>query len=220
MIEFIDATTIEDAWRQAMYRLFEVGRVYTIDTGSFEGHKRLEFYPLVVINIRFPDVVCDFSLEGKGIPSPVSQEYIAQYMTKLLVPEKADDEDYTYGQFIGVQIGEVIDKLKKGPGTNQATITVGNNDSIHLNDPPCLKVIDFRLFNKNHLDMIVYFRSWDLWAGFPNNLIGLENLRMAICDSLGIVAYKGSIIAMSKGLHLYDYCWELAETLNNKKLEL
>lgn len=219
MITFIQATTIEDAWRQAIYELFDVdkSRVYTIDTGSFEGHQRLEFYPLVVIEISNPTVHCLFNLEGKNIPSPVSQEYISEYMIKLFVPEKAEDEDYTYGQFIGVQLSKAIDKLNAGAGTNQATITVGDNTSIDLADPPCLKLVDFRL-SDGGLDVIVYFRSWDLWAGFPSNLIGIEHIREAVTHSLGL-SDDGKIIAISKGLHLYDYCWDLAEVLNNKKLE-
>ena len=49
---FVEARDLPDAWFQCIYKIFEGDRVheYTIDRGSFEGHRRREF-DLVVVDI-------------------------------------------------------------------------------------------------------------------------------------------------------------------------
>ena len=68
------------------------------------------------------------------------------------------------------QIEEIIKLYKeKGFGTNQAIMEIGMPSDIKLDDPPCLRLIDTRIrYGKLHF--ILYFRSWDLWGGFPSNL--------------------------------------------------
>lgn len=95
-----------------------------------------------------------------------------------------------------------------GYNTNQAFMAVGDSQSISLPDPPCLRGIDTRI-RDNRLHFVVYFRSWDLWAGFPSNLAAIQLLKEYMSSEIGVD--DGEIIAMSKGMHLYDYSWELAE---------
>jgi thymidylate synthase len=54
----------------------------------------------------------------------------------------------------------------------------------------------------------VYFRSWDLWAGFPTNLGGIELLKQYVASeaSLG----NGPMYAYSAGAHIYGYQEEIA----------
>jgi thymidylate synthase len=150
---------------------------------------------------------------------------------------KTETEDYTYGERlveprvkikqnidgkemirempIGTnQIEEVIKIYQtQGPGTNQATMEIGMPSDIKLNDPPCLRIIDTRLrYGKLHF--ILYFRSWDLWGGFPANLGGLQLVKNYMAEEIGVE--DGEIIALSKGLHLYDYSWELAKLRTGK----
>ncbi|MDY7032918.1 MAG: thymidylate synthase, partial [Thermodesulfobacteriota bacterium] len=54
-----------------------------------------------------------------------------------------------------------------------------------------------------------YFRSWDLWGGFPANLAAIAVLQKYMADEIGIE--NGPIIASSKGLHIYGYVEELAK---------
>jgi thymidylate synthase len=88
-------------------------------------------------------------------------------------------------------------------------MAVGNEQSISLPDPPCLRAIDTRI-RDGKLNFVVYFRSWDLWAGFPANLAALQLLKEYMSSEIGVG--DGEIIALSKGLHLYQYAWELAKT--------
>jgi thymidylate synthase len=96
-----------------------------------------------------------------------------------------------------------------GYNTNQAFMAVGDSQSIFLSDPPCLRAIDTRI-RDNKLNFIVYFRSWDLWAGFPSNLAAIQLLKEYMASEIEVD--DGELIATSKGLHLYEYAWELAKT--------
>ena len=105
-------------------------------------------------------------------------------------------------------VEEVIRMYKQeGPNTNQATLEIGMPSDITSADPPCLRLIDTRIRN-DKLHFIVYFRSWDLYNGFPVNLAGLQQLKKYMADNIGVA--DGCIRAVSKGLHLYDDMWELA----------
>lgn len=110
----------------------------------------------------------------------------------------------------------IEDYKKKSFGTNQETIEIAMPSDIGLNDPPCLRLIDTRIrYGKLHF--IVYFRSWDLWGGFPSNLAGLELVKQHMAAEIGVD--DGEMIASSKGLHLYNYAWELAKARTHKEID-
>ncbi len=210
-IEYIQARDLPDAWFQCIYNIFEKGYEYTIDRGSFQGQKRLE-YDFIVIQIKFPStrpLIPDIP-PGVGIPPPTDMEYVEGYLEKLITSHKSELESYTYGEDLEKQISEVIKMYKEdGFNTNQAYMAVGNAASIFLDDPQCLRGIDTRVrYGKLHF--MPYFRSWDLWAGFPSNLAAIQLVKEYMAREIGVE--DGEIIAASKGLHLYDYCWNLAKT--------
>lgn len=215
-LEFIEATDIADSWFQALTRIFESGREYVIDRGSYAGQKRLEF-DYVTIHVKFPAVrpLLPKIPTYLGIPDPASEEYLEQYITYLMTSIKQPNEDYTYGQFLEPQIQAVIDMFKKdGYNTNQAYMTVGNEDSIFLNDPPCLRGIDCRI-SEGKLHFMVYFRSNDLWGGYPVNIASIQILKEYIADEVGVE--DGELVYASKGLHLYDHMWDIAKTRLGRK---
>ena len=206
----IVARDIPDAWFQCVYEIIDHGHKYVIDRGSYKGQERLEF-DYITIQIKHPGVrplIPDIP-PALGIPNPVADEYIETYLPYLMTSEKQPNEDYTYGAYLEPQISEVIRMYKEdGHGTNQAYMTVGNPEAIFLNDPPCLRGIDTRIrYGKLHF--MIYFRSWDLWNGFPANLGAIQMLKEYMAEEIGVG--DGEIIAASKGLHLYDYIWELAK---------
>jgi thymidylate synthase len=43
------------------------------------------------------------------------------------------------------------------------------------------------------LHFILYFRSWDLWAGFPSNLAAIQLLKEYMGQEIGVE--DGSIVA-------------------------
>jgi thymidylate synthase len=213
-ITFIEARDLPDAWFQCVYQIFEAGHEYSIERGSFEGQRRLE-YDFVVVKIDYPEtrpLIPDIP-PGTGLPAPTDMDYVNEYLDKLCSKDsKAEHEDYTYGMYLEDQIAEVIRMYREdGFGTNQACMAVCDRDSIYLEDPPCLRQIDTRIYaNERKLHFMVYFRSWDLWAGFPTNLAGIQLLKEYMADEIGVE--PGETIAVSKGMHLYDYAWGIAQT--------
>jgi thymidylate synthase len=226
-LEFIEATTLPDSWFQCISRIQESGRKYTVDRGSFAGQQRLEF-DYVTVHIKYPGVrpLLPDIPPGLGIPNPVAEGYLEQYLPYLMTPKTQPGEDYTYGErlsgflyrvfdgvsedfFVLSQIDEVVKMYKEqGFGTNQACMEVGMPKDILLNDPPCLRLIDTRV-QDGKLNFVVYFRSWDLWSGYPANLGAIQLMKEYMSAEIGVE--DGEIIAMSKGMHLYDFIWDIAK---------
>ncbi|MFH1045567.1 MAG: thymidylate synthase [Candidatus Omnitrophota bacterium] len=233
----IEAFDLDDAWFQCLCKILEYGHVYKIDRGSYAGQHRLEF-DFVTLHVKNPaHQIIPIMPEGSSIPPPTTMEYIQQYLAYLVTGQKTETEDYTYGERLVDpkvkietgssekkmvsemplqcnQIEEVIKMYKtQGFGTNQATMEIGMPSDIKLNDPPCLRIIDTRVrYGKLHF--MLYFRSWDLWGGMPSNLGGLELVKQYMAEEIGVE--NGEIIACSKGLHLYEYAWELAKSRTHK----
>jgi len=209
-LEFIQARDLPDAWFQCVYQILDTGRTYTIDRGSYEGQKRIEF-DYITVHIKYPGkrpLLPDIP-PALGIPNPVDNDYLDQYLPYVMTSTKKEGEEYTYGEYLEPQINEIIRMYREdGHGTNQAYMTVGDPKTLYLSDPPCLRGIDTRI-KDNKLHFVVYFRSWDLWNGFPANLGAIQLLKEYMAESIGVE--DGQIIAASKGLHLYDYIWELAK---------
>jgi len=204
----IDARDLSEAWFLCLGKTLTEGREYKVERGSYVGHYRKEL-DLVVVQVRYPGTRPLIPDVPQGVPPPTSMEYIENYLPYLMTAHKAEGEQYTYGQYLEKQIAEVIRMYRKdGYDTNQAFMSVGNEQSVYLSDPPCLRMIDTRI-QDGRLNFIVYFRSWDLWAGFPSNLAAIQLLKEYMSAEIGVS--DGEIIAMSKGLHLYQYVWDLAQ---------
>jgi thymidylate synthase len=238
---FIEAFDLDDAWFQCLSSILDNGVIYEITRGSYQGQRRLEF-DFVCVHVKKPGhQIIPIIPEGMSIPSPTDMDYIQGYLSYLLTGAKTDTEDYTYGERLvdaKVRIKESIDgkemvkeiplkvnqveeviKMYKtqGHGTNQATMEIGMPSDIYLVDPPCLRLIDTRIRN-GKLHFVLYFRSWDLWGGFPSNLGGLQLVKQYMADEIGVE--DGEIIAVSKGLHLYEYSWELAKIRTKKDIKI
>lgn len=209
-LEFIEARDLPDAWFQCVSRILEVGKKYIIDRGSYEGQERLEF-DYVTVHIKYPGVrpLLPDIPPHLGIPNPVADGYLEEYLPYLMTSIRQPGEDYTYGMYLEHQISEVIKMYKRdGYNTNQACMAVSKPTNIYLKDPPCLRQIDTRI-SDGKLHFVVYFRSWDLFNGLPANLGAIQLLKEYMAGEVGVE--DGEIIASSKGLHLYDYVWELAK---------
>ena len=98
----------------------------------------------------------------------------------------------------------------RGHRNNQMVLQVAHPTDMLLQDPPCLRHIDTRI-QDGKLHFYPYFRSWDLWGGLPANLGGIQLLKEYVAAEIGVE--DGEIIASSKGLHIYDYSFDLAKCL-------
>ncbi len=256
----IEATSLSDAWFQAVYKCIETGRDHTIDRGSYEGQKRLEF-DYITLHIKYPGVrpLLPRIPGHYGLPNPVGDDYLDDYVPYLMTGALKPGESYTYGQRICKyplppeyhdyssssnadilvqerdiweneniivrengnlylnQIELLIWTYKnKGFRNNQMVLQVAHPCDMLLADPPCLRSIDTRI-QDGKLHFIIYFRSWDLWGGMPANLAGIQVMKEYIASEIGVD--DGAMIASSKGLHLYDYVWELAECIRGKSID-
>jgi len=208
-ISLIEARDLSEAWFLCLRKTLADGYEYRIERGSYAGQhrKELDFIAVKINNPGNRPLTPDVPL---GVPAPTTMEYIENYLPYLMTAHRAEGEQYTYGQYLEGQIAEVVKMYKEnGHNTNQAYMAVGDSKSIFLTDPPCLRGIDTRVrYGKLHF--IAYFRSWDLWAGFPSNLAAMQLLKEYMASEIDVA--DGEIIVTSKGMHLYEYSWELAKT--------
>jgi thymidylate synthase len=209
-VTLLEARDLDEAWYKCLKEVLWSGHEYTIDRGSFEGHTRKEF-DLIVCQIRQPWIRPLIPVVPEGCPVCGDIKYVeSDYLYYLLVNDKRKEEDYRYGQYMENQYFECIKILQDNPNTNQACCTIGDKDSIYLKDPPCMKIVDWRV-RDDALHWIIYFRSWDLYSGWPTNLAGLQLAKEQAANEIGVD--DGELIAISKGLHLYDFQFEYAKQI-------
>jgi len=117
---------------------------------------------------------------------------------------------------------------EKGYANNHCYIQVGYPESSLAYDvpysdeserqtSPCLRGIDTKIVEENGCNFLltnVYFRSWDLWGGWPENLGGITRLMETICELLGDVE-PGPLSFASKGLHAYGFQLDAVKTRLN-----
>jgi thymidylate synthase len=233
----IVANDLNDCYFQLLTYVYNHGRKYKIDTGSFAGANRLEF-DFCSGFINYPHSRPLTPIMPEGIPPVTTDEKLElEYFPNYLMnPELKGNEHYRYSSWINgtdhynefkyspkwedqliemTPLEWVIRHFsEKGYGNNHCYINVGNVDSGFNYDipyehegerrtSPCLRGIDFKI-KDHYLIMSVVFRSWDLYAGFPENMGGLTLLNEYICDQLHDVQ-PGPLAFTSAGLHAYDY---------------
>ena len=232
---FLKAKTIADAWFQLIYNIFDYSYTQQIQKGSFEKEQYRLQYPGLAVYIEHPDQdIVPVIPPALGIPSPTTMEYIQDYFANYLMdPELSENETYRYSSRIhhpmpegGTQLERAIAMLKETPLTNQAVVEIGTPEDFDSCfgkdgnfDPPCLRLLDFKAVPQDGdlvLTVSVYFRSWDLWAGFPSNLGGIELLKQYVAEEAGLK--NGAMFAYSAGAHIYGYQEEIARirTLKQK----
>ena len=209
-ITVVEARDLSEAWFLCLCKVLDEGYEYKIDRGSYKGQMRKQL-DLAVVQVNYPETRPLIPDVPQGVPPPSTMDYVESYLPYLMAAHRKDGEQYTYGQYLEKQIAEVIRMYREdGHNTNQAFMAVGDAQSIYQDDPPCLRMIDTRI-RDGRLDFFTYFRSWDLWAGFPSNLAAIQLLKEYMASEIGVE--DGGLVAMSKGLHLYDYSWDLARAV-------
>lgn len=206
----IEARDLSEAWFLCLCKTLEEGIEYRIERGSYDGQRRKEL-DLALVQISYPGSRPLIPDVPQGVPPPSTMDYVESYLPYLMTAHRKEGEQYTYGQYLEKQIAEVIRMYREdGHNTNQAFMAVGDAQSVYQDDPPCLRMIDTRI-REGKLKFIAYFRSWDLWAGFPSNLAAIQLLKEYMASEIGVE--DGELVAMSKGLHLYEYSWDLAKAV-------
>ena len=215
--------TIEDVWRDIMWACVRNGKDYAVKGGSYVGQIRRQLpYAQIIVEEPWTRPLAVRVPENCGFAPPTSEDKIHQYAAeKLLSDVVAPNEDYTYGYYIMQQIDKVMEHLITSEGnTNQACIAIGEPKSVFQNDPPCLRAITFNVID-GKLQMSLFFRSWDLFAGLPENLGGLQIVKEYVLMYLQehFAVEDGPIVAFSSGLHLYEQYFPLVNQLTIDKIK-
>ncbi len=241
-MHLIKAKTIADAWFQIIFDLFDHAYRQDIQRGSFEKEQYRLQYPALAFSIEYPELdMVPYIPPQYGIPAPTSEEFIQNYFVNYLMdPELAENETYKYASRIhhpmpgnakagidtgGTQLDRIIEMLKKTPHTNQAILEIGSPTDLDVCwgndgkcDPPCLRLLDWKVLPDNSLSVTAYFRSWDLFAGMPTNLGGIELLKQYVASEADLKS--GPMNAFSAGAHIYGYQEDFARlrTMRNKEM--
>lgn len=208
---YYEASDLNDAWFALLYNIFDenYSRKYIIERGSYVGQTRLEYF-WSQVRIKYPATRPFLSMpEGSGLSVPTDDETIEKYFANYIMDDKlAENELYRYSSSIKPQLDAVIDMLYNSPNTNQACMSIGSPDSINIDDPECLRILDWRVID-GVLHVYVYFRSNDLFNAWSTNLGGIQLLKEFICEMTGLK--DGEILYSSKGLHIYGFSEDLAK---------
>jgi thymidylate synthase len=228
---FINARTLDEAYFMLISKCWDHGVKYLINDGSFAGSHRLELAMASGI-IHFPHTLPLAPIMPEGIPPTTTDEKIHEYFANYLMnPELEDNEEYKYSTWInGKMFHPVHEKhesqlewcirhfKEKGFGNNHCFITVGtpeinfNYDFPYSNESerrtsPCLRGLDIKI-KDNKVILGVIYRSWDLFAGFPENMGGFTLLNEYIASLLSTYDFEvepGPLTFFSQGLHCYDH---------------
>lgn len=196
-------------------------------TKDEEGQKRIQA-DMVAIEIEYPEtrpLAIKFP-EGLTLLTPNTEEQIEQYFLDYLIGSKlSKDETYTYGSRMNAwssfnkenyghenqgagyqkevfnQVQWVIEHFKEFPQNNHCTIQIAKGDDVLLEHAPCLRSVSFKIVN-GKLNIMVFFRSWDLYVALPTNLGGFQLFNEYVTQEIGVDT--GKMFAVSDGLHIYS----------------
>ncbi|MEA2392939.1 MAG: thymidylate synthase [Solirubrobacteraceae bacterium] len=101
------------------------------------------------------------------------------------------------------QLATVIALLREQPATRRAVIQIFEGDDLAEphKDVPCTCTLQF-LSRGQHLDLVVYMRSNDVFIGLPHDVFCFTMIQELVARSVGINV--GQYIHMAGSLHLYD----------------
>jgi thymidylate synthase len=239
----INAFDIPDAWRKCVSAIWHEGDIFIVKSGSECTETKKLALTVIISNPENKPLVddkCETTNEIKA--GKYALEYL--YTDSCHYGESEDDEEYTYGSrlrdgreyikktktFIGNpidQVKKIVQLIAKEPLNRQLTMTIRIPSDVNSPHPPCLTMIDFEPeYVDGHwkLNIYAYFRSWDGYAGFPENIAGLQIFNQAIVDDVNEILIAegekdedlftaGKMIFFSKNCHLYKRQYEWAEKL-------
>ncbi len=202
----IIAKTIPEARALALDQILMCGDVQFIQRGSFANEAfriQLPYLTIQITNHTFDRVPVP---PTKDWPKEMTLKHGAAYYDRYILGSSppSKNETYTYASRISEedQLVNVMNMLLDTPLTNQAVVTVGRPEDVLLDDPACLRTLQF-MYTGDKLNLHSYWRSHDVFAGLPENFFGLS------CLLEDVAAYAqlpcGSLYYYSAGAHIYSY---------------
>jgi thymidylate synthase (methanogen type) len=221
--KFIEGFTIPDAYYELNYAIWTKGIEWQVEAPYNELTKALLN---VTLHIRRPEI-----RPLRHPEAPTSEEYISLYAySKILTPEKAAGETYTYGErlrkieFMGNtieydQFEKAIEKLKKSPTTRRCVLVIARPWDLESTEPPCLREVHIWLEPPSHnkLQLTTFIRSWDAHGAANANLGALQLMQEEIARELGMTT--GSITVFASNAHIYETSFPFVQKWLEKKPE-
>ena len=213
----IEGRTIAETWVKLIHRIRRTGTLRNTQHDS-------QWQELINLMAIVTDEPPEFYFPDPNY-LPVSQDFVADYIGQI--QDDAVSEDgvkYTYGQrlrsWFGVdQIQQVIQQLSDNPDSARAVMSLwdARQDGQANGSPPCLNHIWTRIVD-GELSLTATFRSNDMFGAWVANAMGLRALQQHLKQHIerrnsGLKLRLGPLITVSESAHIYDDCWENADTL-------
>jgi thymidylate synthase len=218
----INAFDIPDAWYKTNSAIWTEGEIFFVGYGSEETEtKKLD----VTIEIEHPE-----NLPYVSDKAPTNMAHVQEYGLTYLWTNFKGEHPYTYGSRLREpidQVEEVIKAIISDGRNRQLTMVIRIPEDVYKknpktgekHDPPCLTMIDIECLN-GKMNMTCYFRSWDAYAGLPENIAGLFLFLQAMVSEVnerlpeGQEPYQtGKMILHSKNCHIYKRVYPLVTEL-------
>lgn len=198
----IISATLGEAWIKSMTEIIDFGSVISDD-----GEMLKEVCDLFVL-IHSLD-------EDDGILQKYAdQKRIALMKEKYATCGLVGDYDIDYGSYIYDdgskhvdQVERVKNKIVRKRDSKSATIKLHKPDDEKL---PCLTSLDFRL-REGKINMTVNYRSQNVFASQPGNLLALRNIQRDIANSLSVDLGVVHLLVVSA--HIYEKDIQIATNI-------
>ncbi|MCR4317930.1 MAG: thymidylate synthase [Planctomycetes bacterium] len=207
------ASSIVEAYIEVLHTLALFGKQN--HGGGNTSEDRLE---LMNVKVLVEDPVSgDYSkLSLTGYP----EDEIRNYQREMYSPEKADDQDYTYGnrmrEYFGVnQVQIVIDNLKNDRAKRNTFISLWDPISDPFGEEvPCLVTVFFRVFD-DKLHLSATYRAHNGFSAWLKNVYGLANIQTIVSKATGIPV--GTITIVSHSISIRASKLSEAQTILKKR---
>lgn len=210
----IEGKTIAETWVKIIHRIKTTG---TIRPTGYDGQWQELIDLMAVVTDEPPEF---YFPEPNYLPCdrPFTEEYISQILDDA--PHR-EGVKYTYGQrlrswFGRDQIEQVIQKLLGEIDAASGVMSLWDVRDHDMGGSPCLNHIWLRVVD-NELSLTAIFRSNDMFSAWPTNAMGLRALQQHIRDEIAKQSEHdlrmGPLITLSQSAHIYDDCWENADSL-------
>lgn len=149
---------------------------------------------------------------------PFSYNELKAYYPEMMTKRKIPGSAYNYGdrmrnQESVNQIELIIKLLKRRPFSKKGFAVLYRVDDwkrVDNSDTPCMTQLHARI-TANKLFLTSYFRSQDMFHGWPRNAFAIRKVQKEIADAVDMPLGPLTIITMSA--HMYADDWKTAEQI-------
>lgn len=203
----LHATDPADGWLQALNAVMRCG----VRKNTRKKESIANYFEIAVsfpaLEIETIDECFDFNKADLDV-----------YCAEMLSPDPPPEGiDYRYGQRLQNwrghnQLDEAINRLVENIDTKRGTVAVLDpTDLEEREDAPCLNQITFAVVD-GKLNMSVIFRSHDMYAGWPQNIMALLRVYRMVIERLkdkGVGC--GRFTVLSQNAQIYERHFAFAE---------